>query len=149
MRNYLRSFMNGESARQFLVMSLIGVVNTVVDFSLVNLFTFGLGWDVFLSVSLAFLLATMLSYFLNRRFTFGMAASGANATEGMGFVVVNLVALGVTNVVVWVADLWVGPLDPLELNVAKVVATLIILAPKFAALRDVVFKRALAERDPD
>ena len=149
MRNYIRSFMNGESARQFLTMSVIGLANTVVDFTLVNVFRFGFGWELFLSVSSAFLLATLLSYVLNRRFTFGMAASGANASEGIGFVVVNLVALGITNVVVWVADQWVGPLDALELNVAKVVATLIILLPKFAALRDVVFKKALAEQAED
>jgi putative flippase GtrA len=144
-RNYLRSFANTESARQFLVMSLIGVVNTVVDFGLVNLFTFGLAWNVYVAVTTAFLLATLLSYVLNRRLTFGMAASGANAGEGAVFVGVNVVALGVTNAVVWVADQWVGPLDPLELNLAKIVATGLILLPKFAAFRDIVFKRALAE----
>ncbi|MEX1280195.1 MAG: GtrA family protein [Acidimicrobiia bacterium] len=146
MRNYLRSFANGESARQFLVMSLIGVVNTVVDFGLVNLFTFGLSWNVYVAVTTAFLLATLLSYVLNRRLTFGMAASGVNAGEGAAFVGVNVVALGVTNAVVWVADQWVGPLDALELNLAKLVATALILLPKFAAFRDIVFKRALAEQ---
>lgn len=144
MRDYLRSFANTESARQFLMMAVIGVVNTIVDFGLVNVFRFGLDWDVFLSVSLAFVLATVLSYFLNRRFTFGMATSGASASEGAGFVAINLVALAITNGVVWVADVWVGPLDALELNLAKFVATLIVLLPKFAALRDVVFRRSLA-----
>lgn len=145
MRNYLRSFANGESARQFLVMALIGVVNTVVDFGLVNLFTFGLAWNVYVAVTTAFLLASLLSYLLNRRLTFGMAASGANTTEGAVFIGVNVVALGVTNGVVWIADQWVGPLDPLELNLAKIVATGLILLPKFAAFRDIVFRRALAE----
>lgn len=144
MRNYLRTFANGEAARQFLVMSLVGVVNTVIDFGLVNLFRFGFGWEQYLSVSLAFILASVVSYVLNRRFTFGMAASGVNASEGAGFIALNVVALLVTNAVVWVADAWVGPLDALELNVAKLVATAIILVPKFAALRDIVFRKALA-----
>ncbi len=149
MRNYVRSFMNGESARQFGVMAVVGVVNTVVDFGLFNLFRGGFSWGLYFSLSLAFVLASFMSYLLNRRFTFGMRASGARADEGAGFILVNVIALGLTNGIMWLAELTFGPLTPLGENVAKVVAALIILAPKFAALRDVVFKRALAEKAED
>ena len=78
-----------------------------------------------------------------------MRATAARADEGVGFLVLNLVALAATAGIVWAADAWFGPLTPLGENLAKVVAALVILLPKFAALRDVVFRRALAEhREP-
>jgi putative flippase GtrA len=145
MKSYLRSFMNGESARQFATMSVIGVVNTFVDFGLVNVL-FPLGVNVYLSVTIAFVVASIVSYLLNRRYTFGLGAGGANASEGTGFLIVNVVALGVTQAVVWVAAAWFGPLDQLTLNLAKLASTVIILVPKFAGYRDLVFRRALRDR---
>lgn len=144
MRNYLKTFANRESARQVLVMGGIGVVNTVVDFGLFNLFRW-LGWSLYVALTVAFVLATAVSFLLNRRITFGMRATGARAGEGVGFLVLNVVALAVTAGIVWAADSLFGPLTPLGENLAKVAAALVILFPKFAALRDVVFRRALAE----
>lgn len=145
MRRYLGSFLNGESARQFVMMVVIGVVNTVVDFGLVNVL-YRLGWNAYVSVTVAFVIATAVSYLLNRRFTFGLSARGMSAREGITFMFVNLAALLVTYAAVWAAERWFGPLDQTRLNIAKLVATAVILIPKFAGYRDLVFKRALRER---
>ncbi len=152
MRNYLKTFANRESARQVFLRGGIGVVNTVIDFGLFNLFRW-LGWELYVALAVAFVLATGVSFLLNRRITFGMRASSARAHEGVGFLVLNVVALAATAGIVWVADSLFGPLTPLGENLAKVVAALVILLPKFAALRDVVFRRALrtegaAETEP-
>ena len=145
MRRYVRSFMNGESARQFVIMSVIGVVNTIVDFGLVNVL-FPLGVGPYTSVTVGFVVASVVSYLLNRRYTFGLAMGGASAGEGTGFLIVNVVALIITQFVVWLATVWYGPLDQGMLNVAKLVATVVILVPKFAGYRDLVFRRALREK---
>lgn len=152
MRNYLKTFANRTAARQVLVMGGIGVVNTIIDFGLFNLFR-ALGWGLYVALTVAFVLATAVSFVLNRRITFGMAASGARPEEGIGFLVLNVVALAATAGIVWAAESLFGPLTPLGENLAKIVAALVILLPKFAALRDVVFRRALrsaegAEADP-
>lgn len=141
----MRSFLNGESARQFVMMVVIGVVNTVVDFGLVNVL-YPLGWNAYVAVTVAFVIATAVSYLLNRRYTFGLSARGMNAREGTTFLLVNLAALVVTYVAVWAADRWFGPLDQTTLNIAKLAATGVILLPKFAGYRDLVFRRALRER---
>ncbi len=146
MRNYLKTFANRTAARQVAVMGGIGVVNTIIDFGLFNLFR-RLGWELYLALSVAFVLATGVSFLLNRRITFGMRASGARADEGIGFLVLNVVALAATAGIVWAAETLFGPRTPLGENLAKVVAALVILLPKFAALRDVVFRRALRSAD--
>lgn len=148
MRDYLRSFANGDTARQVLVMGGIGVLNTIIDFGLFNLFR-GLGWSLYVALSVAFVLATGVSFLLNRRITFGMSMSGARAGEGVGFLVLNVVALGATAAIVWAADSLFGPLTPLGENLAKLVAAFVILLPKFAALRDVVFRKALGAGSPE
>ena len=52
----------------------------------------------------------------------------------------------VTLGIVWIAAQAFDPLSRIGENVAKVAAVVIILLPKFAAYRDVVFKRALDDR---
>lgn len=148
MRNYLKSFATRESARQVMVMGVIGVVNTIVDFALFNVFRW-LGWQLYVALTVAFVLATGVSFILNRRITFGMRATGARAGEGVGFLVLNVVALAATAGIVWAAESLFGPLTPLGENLAKLVAAFVILLPKFAALRDVVFRKALAEHRSD
>ncbi len=148
MRNYLKTFATRESARQVMVMGVIGVVNTIVDFALFNVFRW-LGWQLYVALTVAFVLATGVSFILNRRITFGMRATGARAGEGVGFLVLNVVALAATAGIVWAAESLFGPLTPLGENLAKLVAAFVILLPKFAALRDVVFRKALAEHRSD
>lgn len=144
MIEYLRSFLTRHALGQMGKLAVIGLVNTAVDFALSNLFRFGLGWNLFVAVSVAFVLATIVSYVLNRRWTFQLRDGWFKAGETSMFLVVNGVALAVTNGIVGLADAWLGPLGPVGFNAAKVAAAAIILLPKFAGYRDVVFRRAVA-----
>ena len=125
-------------------MGFIGGFNTIVYFALLNLFLNPLGR--FWAVTAAFILATGLSYVLNRRWSFQITdGSVGNARESASFFIVNAVAWGVTIVVMEIANgIW-GPLTRLEVNLAAVVAAGMIVLPKFAAYRDVVFKKSLTE----
>lgn len=135
---YVRSFLTKESGRQFATMIGIGAVNTVVDFSLVKVFLDSLHWGTYFSVSSAFLIATVLAYLLNKRFTFGQSGVGT-ATESGSFLLINLGALALTNAFVFGATQLLGDLDSRQVLLTKVVATGVILFPKFAGYRDVVF----------
>jgi putative flippase GtrA len=146
--DYLRSFLTREALRQFMKMTGIGLFNTFVDFGLLNVFFSVLDWGELTSVTVAFVIATFSAYILNRRFTFGLAAT-VRFKETVGFLIVNGIALGITDLLVWIASERLDGLTQLELNVVKLITTGIILIPKFAGYRDLVFKSAMRERDTD
>lgn len=145
MITYFRSFFTKHALGQMGKLAVIGLINTVVDFALSNVFRFVLDWNLFVAVSVAFVLATLVSYVLNRRWTFQLRDGWFKAGETSMFLAVNGVALLVTNGIVGLANAWLGPLGPVGFNVAKVVAAALILLPKFAGYRDVVFRRAVAK----
>ena len=144
MKNYLKTFLSREAAGQFFRLGLIGGINTLVFFSLLNVFRWGVGLSSFWSVTFAFGLATALSYVLNRRWTFRLKDGYGTLKESASFYLINLAAWAVTAGMVQFGEWWFGPLDPLQLNAVSVLATIIILIPKFAGYRDVVFRQSLA-----
>jgi putative flippase GtrA len=144
MRNYLQSFANRESLNQAVKVAIVGVFNTIVSFALFNLFlTFGWGW--FLSVSISFALTTFMSYLINRRWTFSLKDGKVSGRETASFFGVNTLAYLGSVVIVWLADVFFGPLDRIGYNLALVFAAGLLILPKLAGYRDVVFSRALAQ----
>ncbi len=144
MKSYLRSFATRDAARQIVRMGIIGFINTFNYFVFFNILR-QLGVSLFWSVTLAFAAATFISYVLNRRWTFALSGSAGGLNETANFYLVNLVAWGVTIVIVTGADALWGPLGILGENLASGVAALVILLPKFASYRDIVFRKALSE----
>ena len=157
MKNYLKSFANSESMVQVIKVGLIGVLNTVVSLILLKLLLLafggeegrsaGLDPDVILPTTIAFALTTLMSYVLNRRWTFQLDQSTGGSSETAKFFAINGVALVVTNLVVSGATSIWGPLSDLGLQVAYVAAAIVIILPKFAGYRDVVFRRALDQEN--
>ena len=146
MRSYLRSLMTREAMGQFLRLGLIGGLNTVVYFVLLNVLFSVVGLSDFWSVTWAFVLATALSYMLNRRWTFQIKEGRGSIRETLVFYVVNLAAWAATVGMVELAEAIFGTSTALQINLASLAATALILIPKFASYRDVVFKKALGEQ---
>jgi len=142
MKDYLRSFTTRDAGSQLFRLAVIGVINTVNYFVIFNILR-AVDVSLFWSVTIAFAAATLASYILNRRWTFGLRGSSGSIRETAEFYFVNVVAWGATILIVTGADRLFGPLGIIGENVASVVAALIILVPKFASYRDVVFSRAL------
>jgi putative flippase GtrA len=145
-KSYLRSFLTREAAGQFLRLSVIGGLNTIAYFALLNVFRWSVRLSSFWSITLAFTLATAMSYVLNRRWTFKITEGRGSIRETAWFYIVNLAAWGSTVVVVKAAEHIFGELGPFAFNAANVVATAFILIPKFASYRDVVFGKALRQK---
>lgn len=145
MKAYVQSLLTREAAGQFLRLGLIGGLNTIVYFALLNVFFIVAGLSDFWSVTWAFVLATGLSYVLNRRWTFRIKEGRGSVRETVMFYVVNLAAWAATVGLVELAEVIFGASTALQVNLASVVATAIILIPKFVSYRDVVFKKALGE----
>ena len=148
MKNYMKTFMTGETASQFVKTGLVGVVNTVVSFAIFNIGRV-VGLNVPLSITAGWIVATGVSYVLNRRWSFQLNDGGENARETGRFAVINLLAWAATLGLMWLAEQWFGPLSRLGENVALLVVSGIILIPKFASYRDIVFRKALDDGKED
>ena len=83
----------------------------------------------------------------NRRWSFRLAGGGENAKESTWFFVVNFLAWRATVGLMEIIQSWLGPLSRIEENLALLFVSGLILLPKFATYRDLVFRRALDEED--
>jgi len=141
---YIRSFFDRRGLSQMAKLVIIGFVNTGVDFAVFNALPSSL--PLFWRVTIAFAVATEVSYLLNRRWTFQLRGGEGVARETITFFLVNGVAWAATVGIVLGAEALFGDLSRIEENLAKLVAGVVILLPKLATYRDLVFRRSLARR---
>lgn len=148
MRQYLSSFANRKSLNQAIKVGLVGVFNTVVSFSLFNVFR-STGVSPQLSLAVSFALTTFLSYIINRRWTFALTDGKVSARETASFFAINIVAYAVSAGFMAIAQVWFGPLSRLGENLVLIVAAGLLILPKLAGYRDIVFGEALEDQaDP-
>ena len=138
MKSYIKTFLDKATGRQFATMATIGVLNTIMDFGLVKILLDYTPINKYVVVTGSVLLVTGLSYLMNKRMTFGQSGLG-NLSESASFYFINFLAVGVTNLFVWIADLLIDEMTTNQVLLAKVFAAGVILLPKFAGYRDVVF----------
>ncbi|MEA3502243.1 MAG: GtrA family protein [Actinomycetota bacterium] len=146
MRRYLSSFMTREAFEQFIKVGLVGVANTIVSFALFNLFLW-MGWWSVAAVSVAFALTTFMSYLLNRIWTFEIKGGGVSGRETVRFYLVNIAAWAGTAGTMWLAEMLFGPLSKIAANAVYLITSIVILLPKFASYRDIVFGKAIEEQE--
>ena len=143
----------GERVRKGLNMKVVrfgvvGVVNTLIDFAVLNLLLalFGVtgGWPLVLCNAAAFLGASLNSYFLNKKWTFSQK-TGASLRQYLVFLALALGGLVINSVVLYLLATglsrpsWLSP--TLWINVAKAAATVASLVWNYLACRYVVFGR--------
>ena len=145
MKRYIESFLNRQSFGQFIKVGVVGVINTMVSFALFNLFLIGFDWSSVASVTVAFAVTTFLSYLLNRMWTFELRDGKVSGRETVQFYIVNGAAWAATAGFMWLAETAFGPLSNIAANGVYLFASVVILLPKFASYRDLVFGKALAE----
>jgi putative flippase GtrA len=143
-KKYLQSFANRESFVQAVKVGLVGVFNTIVSFALFNVFL-TLNWSWFWAITVSFALTTFLSYLVNRRWTFALKDGKVSGRETVAFFSVNVVAYLASIAIIAGAELVFGDLDRLGYNLALVFAAGILILPKLAGYRDIVFSQALGE----
>lgn len=144
MKKYLRSFANKESFVQAIKVGLVGVFNTAVSFALFNIFL-TLDWSWFWSITVSFALTTFVSYLINRRWTFELKDGKVSGKETLAFFAVNLLAYLASIAIIAAAEGMFGELDRVGYNLALVFAAGVLILPKLAGYRDIVFSDALGE----
>lgn len=146
MKRYLASFMTKEAFRQFVKVGLVGVANTIVSFALFNLFLW-MGWWSVAAVSVAFAITTFMSYLLNRVWAFEIKDGKVSSSETVRFYLINVAAWAGTAGTMWLAEALIGPLSTVAANVVYLITSIVILVPKFASYRDIVFGKAIEEQE--
>jgi putative flippase GtrA len=135
--------------RQFSKFAIVGVLNTVVDFLVLNALLWATGIREGLGLlalnTVAFTAALLNSYGLNKRWTFRDRGRDREAAKFSQFVVVSLCAAVLNGATVSGISSWIAPpfgLDPLLwVNVAKAVATALTLLWNFVGYKFIVFRR--------
>lgn len=130
---------------QFCRFVLVGVLNTSIDFGILNLLVAATGITGGPSIiplnALAFSAAVTNSYFWNRRWVFASRHGG----NFVLFLIITIIGIGINSAVVFLITTFVSPLAGLDrtlwVNVAKVLATGVSLVWDFTGYRLIVFKR--------
>jgi len=134
---------------QFSKFVIVGLLNTAIDFGVLNLLSFltGVysGAALIALNSVAFLAAVTNSYFLNKYWTFA-AKDGARTTEISKFLIISFIGLGINNAIVYGVTTFMalplGRIGPaLWENLAKMAATGISLIWNFIGYKFFVFKK--------
>lgn len=119
---------------QFVKFNLVGVVNTLVDFSVFTILTF-FGTYFMIAQVISYSLGVVNSFIMNKYWTFGVKST-PHGEEVLKFIAVNVLSLGVSLTLLY-------PLKP-QLGVfsAKIIATLFSMMVNFAGSKLWVFKKA-------
>ena len=130
---------------QFAKFAQVGVLNTAIDFGILNLLIFVTGITSGLSIiplnAISFSIAIINSFFWNEKWVFKTKKEANFIT----FVVVTLIGLAINSGIVYAITTFVPPTfvdsQKLWVNLAKVLATGISLIWNFTGYRLIVFKK--------
>ena len=104
---------------RFLRFVLVGLLNTLVDFGLMNLFTQVFMIPLVVAQALSFSIAVACSYLLNRTWIYPEAIGGSMKAQFPKFVAINLLGLAVRSLLVPLFDqamaLWLRA-NPIQLK---------------------------------
>lgn len=129
--------------RQIMKFSVVGVINTIIDFGILNFLIQVFSWSVLPANTISFSLAVINSYFLNKYWTFRDHRS-INLKQFSSFVLVSLIGLGLSNLLIyygmWFLDMYNFNISfTWQYNIAKAISAIIVLAWNFLASKFWIF----------
>ncbi len=129
---------NQNELSRFLKFAVVGAFGAVVDFGVLNLMVLGFGWTKFFANLLSVSCAVVSNFTWNRLWTFPESRERPLHTQFGQFMLVNLVGLGINQIVFLASDAlvysrFVGM--PLDYNLAKATAIIVVLFWNFGANR--------------
>lgn len=140
------------TVRQFSKFVVVGLLNTGIDFAILNALTIltGItqGASMILLNTISFTAATTNSYFLNKHWTFRDKEKNSEEKKFFQFIAVSLIGAVINGGIVFAVTTYAKPAfgslglgDQLWVNIAKVLATGISLVWNFLGYKFVVFKK--------
>ncbi len=139
---------------QFAKFGLIGVLNTLLDFGVLNFLSYVTkvysGSTLVILNVFAFLAANINSYFWNKSWTFH-SRSRSGAGEFGKFIVVSIIGFVINSAILWFLTSLIKPFSgvspQLWENLAKLVATVVYTIWNFVGYKLIVFKETSAPTD--
>jgi putative flippase GtrA len=118
---------------------LIGLINTALDFAILNALHFGLGVGPLTSKCVSTVIAATTSYFMNRHWTFRHRARSGMRREYTLFFVLNLVGLLIGLICIGVVRYGFDNDSAAAINIANLVGLVIGTVFRFWSYRRWVF----------
>lgn len=148
-KNINKKYINTTILKQISKFIVVGVINTGIDFAVLNLLMFLTGtysgkWLILFN-SISFTTAVINSYFMNKRWTFQAQTAEKNSGKKfMQFIIVSIIGISINNAVVYAITtlftLLFGLSSQLWTNVAKIFATAVSMIWNFIGYKFFVFK---------
>ncbi|MFH0952025.1 MAG: GtrA family protein [Patescibacteria group bacterium] len=118
------------TVKQFIKFSMVGVSNTIFDFSIYIILTRALGLNILIANAIAFIIAVTWSYFANKWWTF-RDTSKQTTSQYTKFIFISLIGLGLNETILSILVFYAGLWDLL----AKLTAVIIVVFWNFWANR--------------
>ena len=138
-------FLKNRHPKRFLKFSAVGVVNFLIDFSILNLLSFAVGINKGIFVAffsaISFLIANLNSYFLNKRWTFKKDSKNSNYKT---FLALSALGVAVNIFIIYVFTTFISQpyfSDLVWLNISKLIATGFVMFFNYFGYKKFVFKQ--------
>jgi putative flippase GtrA len=128
---------NRKEFMRFVKFAVVGGIGAVIDVSVLNLMHKVFGWPLLWANTLSVSVAILSNFTWNRLWTFPESRSRRKREQLPQFVLVNVIGLGINNVIVVGLDAVLGRFiaDPWDYNLAKFIAIGVVLFWNFGANR--------------
>lgn len=135
------------SLTQFCKFAIVGVINTLVDFTVLNfliwLFKIYSGWQILFLNSISFACAVINSYFLNRYWTFSEEKEKV-FFKFVNFFLISLIGVLINSGIVYLGTIFLNPgfdfSAVIWINIVKFFAVAVSLIWNFIGYKIFVFK---------
>ncbi|MGB4596226.1 MAG: GtrA family protein [Anaerolineaceae bacterium] len=138
---------------RFMRFVLVGLVNTIVDFGILNLLAGLFRLQLMPSQVVSFIASVITSFFLSRKFVYPEAIEGQVSNQLPKFLTINLIGLGVRSLIIpWLNSVFLGifanthilnlTTDFISRNLAWAISTWAVLLINFFGNRAWTFRTA-------
>lgn len=124
---------------------IVGVLNTVVDFALLNLLYHVVGLPLLGANTLSVTGGIVNSFFWNKHWTFSAGGWHRWWRQALVFVTVSLIGLVINDAGIYVLHVWSGGTSVLAVNMQKIGASVISMVWNFLGYRFLAFRSARSE----
>jgi putative flippase GtrA len=127
---------------RFFKFAVVGTIGAVIDFTVLNVMHKGFGWSLLAANTLSFTCAVLSNFTWNRLWTFPESRSRPIRTQLPQFAAVNIAGLVINNIVLINAAAFLGRYlpDPLDYNLAKAFAIVVVLFWNFGVNRVTTYR---------
>ena len=142
--------------QRFLRFVLVGLINTLVDFGVLNLLAGLFKLPLLPSQAVSFIASVITSFLLSRKFVYPEALNGKITNQLPKFLAINLIGLGVRSLIIpWLNQLFLGAFANTQIlnlttefisrNLAWAISTWVVILINFFGNRTWTFRPSPAK----